>query len=152
MHQALSANRASTMFDVCERLVQPRVVAVHTIPDSFRCSVNISSILEKRGHFLILFNFSFRRDQYDRLKSCLSSIMEECLTGTSLSALQDEVRELVQTVLYHCGSLIADNLSIDSLLMNILNCNKSMFQTSVQCWDEFRLRLLLNKFDKQLCV
>ena len=143
MHQTLSANRAGTMFDVCERLVQPRVVAVHTIPDSLRYSVNISSILE---------NFSFRRDQYARLKSCLSSAMEECLTGTSLSTLQDEVRELVQTVLYHCGSLIAKNLSIDSLLMNILNCNKSMFQTSVQCWDEFRLRLLLNKFDKQLCV
>ena len=35
MQQALSANRAGTMFDVCERLVPPQAVVVHTIPDSF---------------------------------------------------------------------------------------------------------------------
>ena len=31
VHQTLSANRAGTMFGVCERLVPPRAVAAHTI-------------------------------------------------------------------------------------------------------------------------
>ena len=35
--QTLSANRSSTIFDVCERLVPLRAVAVHTIPVSFSC-------------------------------------------------------------------------------------------------------------------
>ena len=31
VHQSLSANRAGTMFGVCERLVPPRALAAHTI-------------------------------------------------------------------------------------------------------------------------
>ena len=31
VHQTLSDNRASAMFDVCERLVPPRANTVHTI-------------------------------------------------------------------------------------------------------------------------
>ena len=34
MHQILSANHTSTMFDVCERLVPLRAVSVHTAPGS----------------------------------------------------------------------------------------------------------------------
>ena len=33
MHQTLSANRAGTMLHVCERLVLPRAVPFHTIPE-----------------------------------------------------------------------------------------------------------------------
>lgn len=72
--------------------------------------------------------------------------------GTSLSPLKDEVRRLVQTVLYHCGTLTADKISVNSLLVGALNCNETMFQTAVRCWDDFRLRLILNRLDKQLCV
>lgn len=72
--------------------------------------------------------------------------------GTSLSSLKDEVRRLVQTVLYHCGTLTADKISVNSLLVGALNCNETMFQTVVVCWDDFRLRLILNRLDKQLCV
>ena len=35
VHQTLSANRADTLFNVCERLVPPRAVAAHIIPDNF---------------------------------------------------------------------------------------------------------------------
>ena len=35
VNQTLSANRADTVFNVCERLVPPRAVAVHIIPDNF---------------------------------------------------------------------------------------------------------------------
>ena len=35
MDQTFSTNRSGTMFDVCERLVPPRAIAVHRIPDSF---------------------------------------------------------------------------------------------------------------------
>ena len=35
MYQTLSANRAGTVFDVCELLVPPWAVAVHAMPDSF---------------------------------------------------------------------------------------------------------------------
>ena len=35
VHQTLSANRSSTIFDVCERLVPLRAVAVHSKPNSF---------------------------------------------------------------------------------------------------------------------
>lgn len=86
------------------------------------------------------------------MEFCLSSTMETCLTGTSLSPFKDEVRRLVQSLLYHCGSLTADKISVNSFLIGALNCNETMFQTAVQCWDEFRLRLILNKLDKQLCV
>ncbi|XP_078351595.1 uncharacterized protein LOC144636296 isoform X2 [Oculina patagonica] len=92
------------------------------------------------------------RQEYTKLEKCLSSTMDTCLTGSSLSPFKDEVRRLVQSLLYHCGSLTADTISVNSFLISALNCNESMFQTAVQCWDEFRLRLILNKFDKQLCV
>lgn len=72
--------------------------------------------------------------------------------GTSLSPLKGEVRRLVQTVLYHCGDLTTDKMSVNSVLVSALNCNETMFQTAVQCWDDFRLRLILNRLDKQLCV
>ena len=35
VHQTLSVNRTDTVFNVCERLVPPRAVAVHIIPDNF---------------------------------------------------------------------------------------------------------------------
>ena len=35
MHQTLSAKRAGMVSDVCERLVPPRAVTVHTIHDRF---------------------------------------------------------------------------------------------------------------------
>ena len=35
VHKTLSANRSSTIFDVCERLVPLRVVSVHYKPNSF---------------------------------------------------------------------------------------------------------------------
>ena len=35
VHQTFSANRAGTMFDVFERLVLLRAVAVHALPDVF---------------------------------------------------------------------------------------------------------------------
>ena len=34
VHQTLSANLVGTVFDVCERIVPPSAVAVHTIPDN----------------------------------------------------------------------------------------------------------------------
>ena len=34
MHQTLSANRAGMKFNVCERLLPPRPLLFHTIPDS----------------------------------------------------------------------------------------------------------------------
>ena len=47
LHQTLSANRARTVFDVCEQLVPPRVVAVHAIPDGFSCRHEKSSGVKK---------------------------------------------------------------------------------------------------------
>lgn len=92
------------------------------------------------------------RQEYIKQEVCLSSAMETCLMGTSLSPLKEEVRRLVQTVLYHCGTLTADKISVNSFLVGALNCNETMFQTAVRCWDDFRLRLILNRLDKQLCV
>ena len=91
------------------------------------------------------------RQGYAKLEFCLSSTMETCLTGTSLSLFKDEVRRLVQSLLYHCGFFTAEDLDINPLILNTLNCNESMFETAAQCWDAFRLRLILNKFDKHLC-
>ena len=35
MDQTFSTNRSGTIFDMCEQLMPPRAIAVHTIPDSF---------------------------------------------------------------------------------------------------------------------
>jgi len=45
VHQTRPANRAGTIFNVCERLLPPRAVAAHTIPDSISryCSMNVTA-------------------------------------------------------------------------------------------------------------
>lgn len=78
--------------------------------------------------------------------------MDNCLANTALSPFKDEVQRLVRTLLYHCGDLTASDLSVSPFLLEALNCNKSLFESSVGCWDQFRLRLILNNHDKQLCV
>ncbi|RMX35492.1 hypothetical protein pdam_00003817 [Pocillopora damicornis] len=95
---------------------------------------------------------TFATQEYNNLKLCLSATTDSCLTNTALSPFKDEVQRLVRTLLYHCGDLRGNELSISPFLLEALNCNKSMFETSVGCWDQFRLRLILNNEDRQLCV
>ena len=47
MHQNLSANRAGMVFDVYERRLPPRAVAIHIIPDNFPCrhKIKLSSVM-----------------------------------------------------------------------------------------------------------
>ena len=65
MHQALLANKARTLFDVCEQLLPPLAVAVHAMPDIFlraataRDSLNIARKKTRALSTSRSFQFSF---------------------------------------------------------------------------------------------
>ena len=68
VHQTFSANRAGTMFDVCERFVLLRAVAVHALPDVFMaCEYSLRREIGSSSLYVL---FSQCRSCDNALTSC----------------------------------------------------------------------------------
>lgn len=88
--------------------------------------------------------------EYQYQTSCLVNHLKTCLTGLFAGFVR-AVTSLIKLLLYHCGDLKVDPALIDQFLLNQIQCKGSVFTKTVECWNDFRIRLNRDNTDPKLC-